>query len=419
MAAGTAAYQTYNNPYIKPVVDAGINFGKRKFEEYSTAFSRAKRHKSFGSRIPGRAYFGGKLRLRGRRVARRRIGKKRYVKRKLVRRRKSSYKRNPMLKGIRIIKEYASVDSDQPEVVYRGHMTMPSELVLKAMGMALTKYIYSKNNAWVVNFEDAVSPSVTSHVELMYYPQPGSTTLSVEEIYIGTIITYQNIADAFALKFASLYNAYPEINFHQVRIRREDASETFTDVLVPIYDLTFHINSKSVMKIQNRSQGSLGAEADDVDNVPLEGRLYYGNGTGATVKDQHRVAQPFIGDDEDGLIFVDTAVNCLLEPPLPSFFNKVKGGFKVYVMPGQIKTSIISSKHHLPVNGFLKDLHQKDTTVDQQIWSKVGKFAFFGLEKVVDCTELPISVGYELQLTMDCWITRKGQPQTAQLFIKG
>lgn len=144
-------------------------------------------------------------------------------------------------------------------------------------------------------------------------------------------------------------------------------------------------NCKSAMKLQNTTLSySDSTEDNAVDNVPVYGKQYEGNGTG-TVNQRSGITSPLAAqtiDHDFGVYFQNAStVQPFLEPPPARFFTNVKRCSSVKIDPGQIKTSVLYDKGEQGLNTVWK--HLDWAANETKPFETKGKFRFFALEHML------------------------------------
>jgi len=184
-----------------------------------------------------------------------------------------------------------------------------------------------------------------------------------------------------------------------------------------------HVDCKSSLKLQNRSIGSEGNdEADDVDNVPIYGRQYFGKGTdfmhvSATNLGTSRQPRSFTVSNLDGLIFNDNTdnVNALREPPLPGEIIGVKSATKARLDPGEIKTSNLSWREKIKLNTIYPTFIPASSATARVKRSTYGTSTFFGLEKMINTGTVGMKIAYENQFRIRVSFVEVRNRVTAQV----
>jgi len=228
-----------------------------------------------------------------------------------------------------------------------------------------------------------------------------------------------------ALKFVDDFDSLaggvwgPNLMFHAIKYVPSAVGWSYTQMNMETFKI--HLNSKSTLKIQNRSKNALGSEADEVDNVPLYGKSFSGNGSGMEVDHAMPYATSFFyADVQKGMILHDGAFD-LREPPLAQNTRQTKTSAKVKLEPAEIKTSTLSSTCTMLLNKFITKMSlSANTSVGAGLFkSSVGKFRVFALEKMIETESPPavsITVAYEVNTRMSCYVT-VGANTTLQSFI--
>lgn len=168
-----------------------------------------------------------------------------------------------------------------------------------------------------------------------------------------------------------------------------------------------HVYCRSNMKIQNRTTNGTDTQVDEVDNCPLVGRVYAGNGNGVHAYINGGVVQnsQLIARISDGLIFGKQSDSGMREPLAASFFQGAKRSGPLLLQPGVVRTSTLVYRRKISFNSLRKMLKvDTDATDIVKVKTAFGKFAFFGLERALftNIAET-IKVGFEANhlLSMD------------------
>jgi len=153
----------------------------------------------------------------------------------------------------------------------------------------------------------------------------------------------------------------------------------------------------ATLKVQNRTVAAVGDDEVDVNNVPLDGKVYYGDGTGAQWK-KNNTAITFYCDSESGLIRQDPG-STLYAPPLPAEFDKTLKKFgSVSIAPGDIKVSHLTDYMTASFDNWMAGVKCTGNGVTYFVKKHYGKYRFFVLERMIDVsqeTPTPIILVYE------------------------
>lgn len=202
-------------------------------------------------------------------------------------------------------------------------------------------------------------------------------------------------------KIASIGSSllYNNIRFKSVEYLGSGNAATPGSAIIDLSEAKIKLIASSMLKVQNRSVGEVGDEnADDVDNVPIQGKIYSGWGTGPMSRFQLDNSTLLHGDVATGVIAVQDPAD-MSDAPLPTLFNGVKNSGFVKIMPGQI------NRHYLKYNVVMYLDTFCRTVVfgigDNNPDMRLGKFGFMVLEKTLETNNvspLAMSISYENQL---------------------
>jgi len=291
---------------------------------------------------------------------------------------------------------------------YLGHGTGLILQIYRSIGMCLVKHAFNQYDIFIRNFSDTIGDYTNSSViySINYYlsPRVVGQTGSVSSSYTSATV-FLNLSNDIGNTMRQLVCDNPEIQFNAIRFDFLLATTPAVNktVQIDLRFLTFEYKCKSSLKMQNRSRNSLGTEADEVDNVPLNGRSYETSGTGFTYLDFNRRAianVPFIIDPISGVITYngdDDATNNLKEPPKAKFFLQSKYSGKLVLEPGHIKTSILTETKRMSLEKLV--LLSKGDFTSLKVLARIGKSRMFALEKMISTNdgvaELATSVFFE------------------------
>jgi len=177
---------------------------------------------------------------------------------------------------------------------------------------------------------------------------------------------------------------------------------------------------KSSMKIQNRTQNT-SIDSEAVDNVPLYGKIYSGNGNGVNMLTSTATGTQIqlLANNANGLITGSEADLAMSEPPHAWFFPGVSKAGKAHLEPGAIKTNVLTYKRKISINYFRKMIGRQFTLGVTKAKLPFGKFCFFGFEKMIQ-TAAPavgnITVGLEINHFIAMNMTLKHRSVSAMAF---
>jgi len=316
-----------------------------------------------------------------------------YVKaRKRIKRRGRKAKQFKMLKGgVYFTKETGGTLSSE-FTRYLGHATYgATDMIIDTIFTSMVKAVLFKTG-FMINDPDQQMTTAASQglngadlVSFGYRLTPDDIITNLD-FAIGTYsLKGLGAALAYAYKFSG-----PSVDTKLVYIRyKPDTGDGYNRAIINLNNAKIHLDIKSSFKLQNRSINSTGNdEADDVDNVPLFGKAYYGKGNGSDNCGGHmRVGVPdnYIADRIHGVINrnADTLMN--KEPLLPEVVVKATKTGKIHLDPGQIKTSVLVDRHVHDLNNLLsKTLFYITNPGTQRVFRTPGQFQFFGLEKMLE-----------------------------------
>lgn len=327
------------------------------------------------------------------------------------------------------------------DVVYLGHTTMPWQMTFRNMGQAMLKFLLNKWRFDVALTTQVLGVASTSlstegfldgdfiRVRYKKSADPDTVGLSVSTVDFAFKLTspianaaqwnsLKTFGEAWESNFdrsALLGNSLEFLDMQFIPVPRSVPSvpatiipSTFNYCRYYLGNATFEFSSVSNLKFQNRTYNTVGDnEADDIDNCPLFGLSYEGNGTGAVCKlpvtDLGMQQIPFRASYENGIIYSsDSDSNQLREPPEAGRFQGVTKSGKVSISPGEIRLSKLYYKKKHNISTLIRSMAQPNSSVDKPVFPtyKTGNFRFFAVEKVLNFADSaqPLRVAYEANL---------------------
>jgi hypothetical protein len=274
--------------------------------------------------------------------------------------------------------------------VYIGHSTVPVVAVAKHFWRAFLKYIWSRLNRDIRDFNDICNPNNQMRLNIKYKLSPNGAVQDYD-FTIAVTLTFEDIVNDL---HTNLWNINGGNNyFIECTVREASSGSIASTTIIGQFNLqkaklTFHC--KSALKVQNQTlENTADNEADDIKNVPLYGKSYEGAGNGAFYVKQFN-QQHFVGNDNTGVIQflpgpkgtpTGDITQSLNEPPSITNMKYVKKVGKAHIDPGQVKTSVLSYTKTMSFSTFWNRIHTDSP--DNPHWTRLGNFRFFGLEKMI------------------------------------
>lgn len=364
-AAGVA--MDYANRYIAK----RIGTPQRTQEQYEKRRGpKPRKLGGFGAKLGGRFKRGKKIKLWRR-------------SRKAKTFKGTQYKLSKMQsQGVLLTKEIGISTTGVSDAVYLGHTTFARSQYVNVLISCLIKRIFAKVGVNIVNFQDNAQMDNGDTIEFTWKQNQDSSTAMSNYAYTYTVsTTYESIVQYFVTWIISgqlIFGASDDPTLVEMSfftpLPRNRAKIDLTGTTLDIY-------VKSSMKLQNTTTSAAGSEADEVDNVPVNGKSYWGKGNGTTSYRDRRVEATFWGREDCGTIMkVGTIANGLAEMPPAGYFRNVKTVGKARINPGIIKYSNLTDQVTVSLNWLLKYLLGTERQTDKQ---PIGQFRFFGFEHVL------------------------------------
>jgi len=340
--------------------------------------------------------------------------------------------------GVVISLENGHVHSDGRSATYLAHSTLPGLAVFRACVASLIKKIFVMAGYQIKNFEEALlASSDYQSILRLSYKKRDDTDLLVHDFTIVTGVsatTLQSLTRDVEIFFESKQatNTVPLVML-KFALYQDIGVLSTAKVLATELDLTncrFDVYSKSRFKIQNRTVNSATSdEADNVDNVPIDGKYYEVNSNGTMFRDYSTqvatgtVTAALTTSIIYGTLRMDplppsTGTNMYKEVPLSSQIVGCKKTGKAHLDPGDIKTSVMTDTLEISLNQLIQKVYYgSDIAFDlfKQIW--FGKTRIFCFEKMIDAvattSDNAFKVAYEHDLDIGAICNVKKENHTA------
>jgi len=263
------------------------------------------------------------------------------------------------------------------------HHTHPVRQLNGMTAMAVVRQLFQMCSFSFLNW-DHLSP-VSGHIDLLYYKSaatPVSTMLNTS--FTGGITSFETLANNLKAVFSSIFlddtSRDPVVHLISMNI-----TSTGHEQYVNLRPKDFYINvrTKSSLKFQNRSKGSLGSEADEVDNVPLTGIIADLTGSGTVFRDYTPFTdQCLVADQSTGThYFYDDVNRPWMEPLQKTDIKNCKKYGKIRLEPGYIKTSVLVASKSFTLDTLFKWCSLTKQTEHARV--PVGKSRLIMLEKMM------------------------------------
>jgi len=298
------------------------------------------------------------------------------------------------------VESYDSISA--VDCAYVGHSTAAVNQMKLYMFLALVKRVVVAHQGPVDDFDKLMifdhGYALGDIFNIQYRPDNEIATAGTSYTYtIGALSTLSAVALAIRDHFNTLTTnewTLEEIvfapaslgSYSKVRLNLKNASVTF--------------DIKSTLKMQNRSVDTLtDNEAQDVNNVPLNGKSYEGSGNGTQYTKSNDGSQGLWCDPVFGLI-ASSGGGSQREPPMGHLFKGVSRAGKVRFEPGALQTSTLTMYKTYKLSTLVKQLWVN--TKSKSIIS-LGLFRFYGLEKMIGGQSVqPIEVVFEHNYFIGC-----------------
>jgi len=302
--------------------------------------------------------------------------------------------------------------------VYVGHSVIPVSKAVLVTCMAVLRPMFEKEGQQISSPEVAIGDSGLYVID--YFRRSAATGIGglPYHTYVNAVgFNLQECAQDMATNvILPLYTH--DINedwfLSEIRLRRTNSTPVFPIFQrVDVQMLTLHIKGTSAMKVQNRTATTAGAEADDVDNQPLKGKIYEMKGLQPVYTGEGAVAFP-VGKSTGVNLTVAGTSNILKDPPHPKLFGAKKAA-NIMINPGQIKYSTLKYERTCDLDWFFKQAQLPSAASSTVLRSTLGTNKLYAFEKMINVGTNEILIAFEAEFDCKAYVTNKPKKCIAAL----
>lgn len=329
--------------------------------------------------------------------------------------------------------------TEDGEVVYIGHACPLFQMKYCAWWSLIKKLLckMGANSNVLTGSQNLVSLGFTAGdiFRLTYKPSPAAGVATLD-FAVAAGSTVDNLISQYATNGTIDTNNVVYNQFQFIPLGTAGSFRTSYFVRLESSYLSFYV--KNDLKLQNRSTTTtLDNEGDDVNNVPLYGKSYFGFGCGTKLKNGNSasglVANPDFGVISNTSSNLGTGYN---EPLEYQYFANVKQAGKIHIDAGQVKTSQITKSFRMTFGNFLNAIAPANgispvaagPTANIVLGqasarlNKISSYRFFAVEKMLDAntTASPtnVSVAFEHNSKIMCKFHEVREDSTQISFVK-
>jgi len=288
-----------------------------------------------------------------------------------------------------------------------GHAPLPYILTTQVIAKAMAKSLCIMKKTFFTDETERWHDAET-RVDLYYTEQPTASE-SLYQSNFAFNATVQDVSNWLNDRFFLIFGDNSQAVLTRINVTELPSGSVV--IRLPLSESKVTIWSKSTLKIQNRSKIGNDENADDVDNVPLYGKVYGGKGNG-TKHIKYGETTDMFADSRGIIKFDGTNENHLQEPPNGPEFTDVKTVGKAHLDPGQIKTSVATGSYKGKLNKVLPAIIpcQSPFTAVLNPKMTVGTFKLYAMEKMIETTSviesiIPLNIAYEHNLRIGAYFT--------------
>lgn len=348
--------------------------------------------------------------------------------------------------GVNHTVEANFVNSTAEDVVWLGQHTFPQNMILRQGVKLLVKDLLQRAGVEVVS-ADAFLVNFGSGIDIVFEFKNGPLGITATAAYNITNVASNNL-NAIVAWFMDSTRPWWLATNNDVYFTRmwmggnaTSGARPAADLSVANYICKFHV--KNTLKMQNRTKNVDGTNdnTEESDVVPLIGKHYNCYGTELRLRKQHigslnpgvSAGHSVVGDMDYGYVSSGSGDtdNSFKEPPngFAEFTNCRYTG-KVYMYPGYVFTSSLTSSYNMLFNTLYKKVYGYTTPTASPLPllryvsdRRYGKARMFALEKQINSapsaeTAKWINVAFEINLEISATGYSKRSFSTVKSFQK-
>lgn len=342
--------------------------------------------------------------------------------------------------------EFVVIDADgKPAPAgYLGHATTALAEMAILMWMAIMKALFLKSGKTVPSPTEGIDGILAEDVWNVSYTLYNGEKTEVEVISAAlagnTLLAIAGYMADDARPWNGVnYQAATQVHFRDIEYKPAiNIATTPTTILtrsaattLTLWNSSVEYFIKSELKMQNRTIAEAGDdEVTRVDRVPIYAKIYEGKGNGPLgyLRDDGSSTKNmnWIGDSSNGVI-KNSSDAFTREPPSKKEL-KAKNGKRVTFDPGDIQTSILTTRFKVPMSKFFNKIgpvvsKPDGTNVTIYPRSSFGEYRLFGFDKMIetlgknDADRQPITIAYEVNRYTVALFKPGKNKMTTQLYV--
>jgi len=353
--------------------------------------------------------------------------KKSSRKRKVKKSKKSkvvSYSKGGSIK--KISRNYIHISTNTKNALYGGSGTALLEL-LNSFCRGLVAYMFRQVGMTPLNWDDVVSSNGVYLVRLNYINAALVNTAQIDSTTVANSTTWDGLATIMSTAIQGAFTTYDDVFLAQfiscdLFVYADLASTNPIKLAACPVDL-MKINFKTVTEITVQNETPNGdatgtTSTDSITDNPLEGRVYWINGTKAEHSGRFSAqdsaafltADPTTGQLANvSAINAGTIYNTFAIPPSGKIFRRCIKTEKVIIQPGSILRRKMVREQKLGFNDAIRALNHITAYASSTHYfsTSVGNCLFVGLEKMLNNDAKLATIGVEHINTYACVFSRK------------
>jgi len=296
------------------------------------------------------------------------------------------------VKGLTFVNEFGSTSSDALRCLTIGHATHPEAVLERLLYGSIVRLILNKVGYSTQNFAQNNSMVRTSDIVRIRY-RLNFDNAAQAETFISYTCTNDDpmstIVTGIITAARIIGGKTAQLNFEYAEFISANDSNDGSRCKVNLVGASVYVSCASTLTIQNRTDnGETNPTSEELDSIPLLGKVYEGPGTGAKFKWSPTTAgvadlhQNPVAQDNGMIIYADGTSTSLYEPlPHWSFSNVTKSN-AITIPSGSIKDSYIKHQQSMALQSLIGVVYTTGAATREYL--RLGKYKFYMIEKHIE-----------------------------------
>lgn len=319
--------------------------------------------------------------------------------------------------GITFVQEVGGTDATGSYCCTIGHATHSQDILERLLYGSIVRLVMNRIQYAGNNFAQGNSLVRAGDVVRICYRLNFDNTPIAEQFIsypCANDDSMTNIVTGLIAQARILANKTAQLNFLYAQyLGASDAVDSST-IRVNLQGARVTLYGNSTLTVQNRTDnGEANPTSDEIDAIPLVGKVYEGYGSGGKLKwdptaagvtdlHQNPVAQA------NGLIlYTEGTATTLREPLAPWAYSNVQKTNSVKMASGNIKDSKLYHSGTISLQKLISTVYAVGSA--SKFYTNFGKYKFYMLEKHIEATSgapvYPLRIAYQINNKCGAFIT--------------